>query len=83
MTMTGKISHGKIELDGPLDLPEGTEVQVDLTPLESSFWANRSADELARRQNVRPIRSLDNLAGDWPPEDSIDEFLEMVREARR
>lgn len=82
MTMTGKISQGKIELSQPVNLPEGTEVQVEVTPVES-LWANLSAEELARRQNVRPIQSLDDLAGDWPSDDSIDDFLQMIREVRR
>lgn len=82
MTMTGKISQGKIELSQPVNLPEGTEVQVEVTPVDS-FWANLSAEELARRQNVQPIQSLDDLAGDWPSDDSIDDFLQMIREVRR
>lgn len=83
MTMTGKITQGKIELSQPVSLPEGTEVQVEVTPLDSSFWSNLSADELARRQGTLAVTSLDDLAGDWPPEDSIDEFLRLIREVRR
>ena len=83
MTVTGTVKHGQIELSEPVNLPDGTEVQVELTPVESSFWANLPAEELARRQNPRPIQSLDDLAGDWPPEDSIDEFLALIREVRR
>jgi len=83
MTMTGKITQGKIELSQPVSLPEGTEVRVEVTPLDSSFWSNLSADELARRQGTLPVKSLDDLAGDWPPEDSIDEFLQLIREVRR
>jgi len=83
MTMTGKITNGRIELSERVNLPEGTEVHVNVTPLESSFWANLSAEELARRQKVMPIKGPDDLAGDWPPEDSLDDFLKMVREVRR
>ena len=83
MTMTGKISRGRIELSQPVKLPDGTDVRVEVTPMGSSFWANLSAEELARRQNVLPVQSLGDLAGDWPAEDSIEEFLNLVREVRR
>lgn len=83
MTITGRISSGRIELAEPVNLPDGTEVRVDLTPVESSFRLNLSAEELARRQEVQPITGLEDLAGDWPADDSIDEFLELVREVRR
>ena len=83
MTMTGKISRGRIELSEAVKLPEGTDVRVEVTPLDPSFWANLPAEELARRQNVLPLQSLADLTGDWPPEDSIDEFLRLVREVRR
>ena len=51
-------------------------------PRYGGFWDNLSADELARRRGVLPVTDLDALAGDWPEEDSIDEFLTMIREVR-
>ena len=36
MTYQGRIKDGTIVLDGPIDLPEGVLVQVDVTPLETS-----------------------------------------------
>jgi hypothetical protein len=51
--------------------------------VNSDFWTEKSAVELAREQNVKPIQSADELAGDWPPEDSLDEFLRFIREVRR
>jgi hypothetical protein len=30
---------------------------------------------------VEPVKRLDELAGDWPEEDSVDEFLALVRQA--
>jgi erythromycin esterase-like protein len=39
--------------------------------------------ELAKQQGVKPIRSIEDLYGDfWPEEESIDEFLEWLRELR-
>jgi hypothetical protein len=41
------------------------------------------ARELARRQGVEPIRSIEDLRGDfWPEKDSVDEFLSWVRSIR-
>lgn len=40
--------------------------------------------ELARRQGVEPIRSIEDLKGDfWPEEESVDEFLAWVRQLRQ
>jgi hypothetical protein len=82
MTMPGKINQGRIELLEPVGLPDGTEVQVEVRPFAPGFWENLSAAELARRQQVKAARDLSDLAGDWPAEDSLEEFLESVRKAR-
>lgn len=39
-------------------------------------------DELAHEQAVKLCTDPLNLAGDWPAEDSIDDFMEFIREAR-
>ncbi|MFI5379239.1 MAG: hypothetical protein ACHRHE_08080 [Tepidisphaerales bacterium] len=83
MTFRGHIRNGVAVLDDPVHLPEGTAVQVEAEPVVSDFWSNKTIEELAREQGVKPIRSLDDLAGDWPAEDSIDEFLAFIRAARR
>ncbi len=83
MTYRGYIRNGVAVLDTPVALPEGTPVRVEVERAPSYFWASRSIAELALEQGVRPIRNVDELRGDWPQEDSIDEFLEFVREARR
>jgi hypothetical protein len=36
MTYQGQIKNGTIVLDGPIDLPEGVRVQVDITPLDTA-----------------------------------------------
>jgi hypothetical protein len=39
--------------------------------------------ELARRQGVKPIENIDELRGDfWPEDESVDDFLSWVRELR-
>ena len=45
--------------------------------------AHARAWELARQQGVKPIRRIEDLRGDfWPEEDSIDEFLAWVSALR-
>ncbi len=83
MTFRGHIRNGVAVLDTPVALPDGTEVRVEVERVNSQFWQNASADELVRQQGIKPIQSIDELAGDWPEEDSIEEFLAFIREARR
>jgi hypothetical protein len=41
-------------------------------------------DELARAQGVKPVTRLEDLMGNfWPEDESIDEFIEWLRESRR
>jgi len=83
MTYRGHIKNGVAVLDEPAALPDGTRVRVEVDPLPEEFWTNKSVDELAREQSVQPIAHIGDLAGDWPPEDSIEDFLAFLREARR
>lgn len=46
--------------------------------------AHARAWELARQQGVEPIRSIEDLRGDfWPEEDSTEEFLSWLRDLRQ
>jgi hypothetical protein len=46
-------------------------------PAHARVW------ELARQQGVKPIKSIKELQGDfWPEDESVDEFLELVRSIR-
>ncbi len=51
-------------------------------PRYGGFWDNLSAEELAKRQGVGPVEDMSKLVGDWPPEDSIEDFFKFVREVR-
>jgi hypothetical protein len=58
---------------------ENTKEQVEspINPAHARAW------ELARQQGVKPIKSIDELRGDfWPEDESVDEFLEFVRAIR-
>jgi hypothetical protein len=83
MTYHGRIKNGVAVLDTPVSLPDGTRVRVEVEPASADFWAGKSVEELAREQGVQPINNLAALAIDWPQEESIDEFLALVREVRR
>jgi hypothetical protein len=82
MTVTGTVENGQIILAAPLDLPNGTSVEVELRLISAEFWKGVPLDELAKRQGILAPPALADLAGDWPEEDSIDEFLASVREGR-
>ena len=41
----GKISNGHIVLSKPLSLPEGTEVRVQIEPIETDNTQNTAAEE--------------------------------------
>jgi hypothetical protein len=51
--------------------------------MDARFWQGFSIEGLAEEQGVTPLTSLDELAGEWPEGDDIDEFLQSLREWRR
>lgn len=83
MTYRGHIRNGVAVLDTPVTLPDGTPVRIEVDRAASDFWNGKTVEELAREQGVQPIKSVDELRGEWPEEDSIDEFLGFLREVRR
>jgi hypothetical protein len=95
MTYRGHVENGVVLLDDPVRLPDGTEVSV--RPVvgshpgqsepsgaadSSSFWQPLSIAELAEQQQVSPAQSLEELAGDWPEDESLDQFLDSLRRDR-
>ncbi|MCC6492592.1 MAG: antitoxin family protein [Pirellulales bacterium] len=86
MDFRGIIDHGVVRPLEPLTLPEGTEVEcrpVNGLSADGSFWQSPSIRELAARQGVSGPPQPAALAGDWPPADSLDDFLADLRTARR
>jgi len=82
MTYPGRIKNGVAVFDLPVALPEGTRVRVEVEPVGSDFWANKSIEQLATEQGVQPIKNISSLAIEWPEDESVDEFLALVREVR-
>lgn len=62
--------------------PGPSSPKLDDTGPFGSFWENLSADALGRRQGVQPVKNLDDLVGDWPEGESVDEFLALIRSVR-
>ena len=62
----------------PIPLAAGTEVQVEaVAPPAGDFWESCSLEELARRQRVSALESLEDLLGGWP-DDELDDGFENV-----
>jgi hypothetical protein len=83
-TVTGTLSDQKtVILDEPVSLPTG-RVRITMERLsDTTFWLGLSVAELAEVQGVTPIQTLDDLWGDfWPEDESIDEFIETIRQWR-
>lgn len=80
MTIRGHMKNGVAVLDEAANLPDGTPVRIEVERVDAEFWRAKTVAELAREQGVKPGGGL---AGDWPQEDSVDEFLAFIREVRR
>ena len=83
---TGTIASGSMVQPQALRL-DRLEV-LDPSPLETpgdaiEFWEKPSIAQLAERQGVQPPANLDDLAGNWPDEDNLDDFLGTVRQGRQ
>jgi len=76
------MKNGVAVLESTVSLPDGTPVRVEVERTDSSFWNGRSVEEMAQDQNAQPIYRADELAIDWPAEDSLDELQSLIREAR-
>lgn len=75
---TLRISEGQ-EVWLEIDASRQRLVLSPITPA-AAFWAPASAAELSARQDVRPVSKLEDLAGDfWPEDESVDDFRQAVR----
>jgi hypothetical protein len=49
-----------------------------------TFWESASAEQLAAEQGVGPVHSIDELFGNfWPEDEGPDDFINWLREQRR
>jgi hypothetical protein len=60
----------------------------DIDPLpslslgEGNFFASQSLQELAEAQKIKPIKDVSGLAGTFPNDEDIDDFLKEIYSAR-
>jgi type VI secretion system protein ImpC len=54
-----------------------------LGPEGSEFFAERTIEELAQAQGVKPITDIRLLAGDWPELENLDQMLEEIYRDRK
>jgi hypothetical protein len=83
MTLQGHIKNGIAIIDGPVRLPDGTRVDISVREEDAGFWSGKSIGELAKEQGVSPAVDVISLAGDWPADESVDDFLQEIRSGRR
>jgi hypothetical protein len=95
MTYRGRVEKGVVLLEDGEALPDGTEVSVrpirktqDVEdPMREAFpggefWQTQTLTELAEQQGVVVPLDLDELAAEWPEDESLDDFLEIVKQSR-
>ncbi len=96
MDFRGYVDKGWIRPSEPISLPDGTPVTFSRATTRGATgrlrgngkagpiggWKSRPLRDLVREQGSKPLRSLDDLAGDWPPGESIDALLRSVRKGR-
>lgn len=76
MTYQGKVKGGKLELEQPLALPDGTVVQVEILPAAGKERPSPTTDEFWTEWDIL-AQELDR---EWRSPKSI---LEVLSEGRR
>ena len=82
MTYRGHIKNGVAVLEDSIALPDGTPVRVEIDQLDEDFWAAKSAEQIALEQGIAPCADPRDLTGDWPADESVDDFLALIRRSR-
>jgi len=70
--------------DDPQDNIDVRKVEVTDEPLIGSkaFFAGCTLEQLAEAQGVPPLERPGDLAGGWPADESIDEFMAATYQSR-
>jgi hypothetical protein len=61
---------------------ENIELLDELMLGARNFTAGYSLERLAEMQGVRPLAHPDELAGGWPPDENVDEFIDATYGSR-
>ena len=92
MSITATVEAGMIVLPPGTPWPSGTRVRIEAVaegsvqvvpdPRYGGYWDNLSAEELARRQGVKPVERFEDLYGMGDPAD-WEGFEESLAQDRR
>jgi len=52
-------------------------------PQTVDFWESKTLEQLIQAQQTQPITDIADLAGSWPEEESVDDFIEYIYQQRR
>src|SRR6266550_8244145 len=61
---------------------EKIEILEELLLGAKDFFASRSLAQLAEAQGVHPVTNPNELAGGWPTDENVDEFVDAIYENR-
>ena len=51
---------------------------------KEDFWKPKTLEEIILSQQVSPVTNIDELAGDfWPEDESVDDFIDYIYQQRR
>jgi hypothetical protein len=84
--LTGRVRKMEIRGLEILDWDEEKAVPVETRAVAEPglFWAGYDVATLAEEQGVQPVQNMDDLWGDfWPEDESVDVFIETIRRWRR
>lgn len=68
MQLEGVIVNGRVELDAPADLPEGTRVRVEAIPVETAAPQNPEKEEKPLSPLAKRLLALAGKAKGLPPD---------------
>ncbi len=88
MDFRGIFEDGVVRPTEPVSLPEGSAVDCRAADASAGtapngFWNGQSLEALAISQGVRPLRTIKDVQGEWPADESVDDFIKSVRSGRR
>ena len=61
---------------------EKIEILEELLLGAKDFVVSRSLEQLAEAQGVHPVNNPDDLAGGWPADESVDDFVDAIYQTR-
>lgn len=76
-----RVEFHPVASNGAPPVPRTPTPLGELERLSREVRANRSIEVILAEQGAKPIRSIDDLAGQWPgDEDDTEDFLRFLRE---